>query len=340
MSLSEKIAELKQNLLTSINSLKTILQEKGVTVSDDDTLTTLIQKVETIQVGVGDEEIDQLILDYGYGNSMSLLEDVPSKALQLAKDALATSYSVTSTLDKGYTTVMDNADKAAIIALPDLNSYNNTSVKLLDCKNLKYIPPIDLSKVNSLFKFVGGCRSLEELNIINFDFSQLSMNGSPYYSAFNSCWKLKKITGLNGVPPVGSAVGAMWAGDYVLDIPYIDTRNCTDMDQYFPKGSQATQETFPPVNFEGVTKDQIMLTQNETEYHRIFAKNMSFEGTIYKDIKMYSHSLTRESYIDLFEHLADYSSGEAHNCIIGSTALGKLTDEDKAIAINKNWTLS
>lgn len=338
MSLSEKIAELKQNLLTSINSLKTILQEKGVTVSDDDTLTILIQKVDTIQAGVGDEEINQLILDYGYGNSMSLLEDVPSKTLQLAKDALATSYSVTSTIDKGYTNIADYTNRQAIIALPDLNSYNG-NIKIGSCPNLKYIPTLDCSHTTTLFKFIGGNSNLEEVNLINFDFSQLSTSGNTFYIAFSGCPKLKKITGLNGVPPV-VAIGALWAGDYILDIPYIDTHNSTDMDQYFPKGSQATQETFPPVNFEGVTKDQIMLTQNETEFHRIFAKNMSFEGTIYKDIKLYSRSLTRESYLNLFEHLADYSDGEAHNCIIGNTALGKLTDEDKAIATNKNWTLS
>lgn len=339
MSLSEKIAELKQNLLTSINSLKTILQEKGVTVSDNDTLTTLIQKVDTIQAGIGDEEINQLILDYGYGNSVSLLEDVPSKTLQLAKDALAASYSVTSTLDKGYTNIRTNNNKWAIIAMPDLNSYNNTSIMFGECRNLKYIPTIDCTNVNTLFWGFGDCKSLEEIHLVNFDFANIKENDNNLYRAFLGCENLKTITGLNGVPGKIS-MDSMWSGCYKLDIPYIDTHNSTKLNGYFPRGIQSTQKTFPEIDLSGVTNDLIDFSANLTEVHRICAENMTFAGTIYKNIRLLSYTLTRETYLNLFEHLADYSSGEAHTCNIGSTALGKLTDEDKAIAINKNWTLS
>ena len=52
-------------------------------------------------------------------------------------------------------------------------------------------------------------------------------------------------------------------------------------------------------------------------------------------------SLTVDSLLSLFNALKDYSSeGGTYTCTIGSTNLAKLTDEQKAIATNKGWTLA
>lgn len=52
------------------------------------------------------------------------------------------------------------------------------------------------------------------------------------------------------------------------------------------------------------------------------------------------NGLSREVLVDILNNLADLTGETSLNLIMGSTLLGKLTDADKAIATQKNWTLS
>jgi hypothetical protein len=53
-----------------------------------------------------------------------------------------------------------------------------------------------------------------------------------------------------------------------------------------------------------------------------------------------SYYLEHDSIVNMLENLADLTGSTAKTSSIGSTNLAKLTDEEKAIATNKNWTLS
>lgn len=53
-----------------------------------------------------------------------------------------------------------------------------------------------------------------------------------------------------------------------------------------------------------------------------------------------SSKLTTDSMIAMFNNLKDLTGETAKTLTLGSTNLAKLTDEQKAIAINKNWTLA
>ena len=50
--------------------------------------------------------------------------------------------------------------------------------------------------------------------------------------------------------------------------------------------------------------------------------------------------LTVDSMVGIFNNLKDLTGETAKTLTLGSTNLAKLTDEQKAIAINKNWTLA
>lgn len=50
--------------------------------------------------------------------------------------------------------------------------------------------------------------------------------------------------------------------------------------------------------------------------------------------------LEHDSIVNMFENLADLTGQSAKIIYLGSTNLAKLTDEEKEIATNKNWTLS
>lgn len=74
-------------------------------------------------------------------------------------------------------------------------------------------------------------------------------------------------------------------------------------------------------------------------------KNLTFENTTITNMtnntRIDQSSLTVDSLLSLFNALKDYSiEGGTYTCTIGSTNLAKLTDEQKAIATNKGWTLA
>ena len=52
----------------------------------------------------------------------------------------------------------------------------------------------------------------------------------------------------------------------------------------------------------------------------------------------YSTKMTREALVEVLNNLARVNG--TFTCTIGETNLAKLTDEDKAIATNKGWTLA
>ena len=51
-------------------------------------------------------------------------------------------------------------------------------------------------------------------------------------------------------------------------------------------------------------------------------------------------NLTVDSMVGIFNNLKDLTGETAKTLTLGSTNLAKLTDEQKAIATNKNWTLA
>lgn len=68
-------------------------------------------------------------------------------------------------------------------------------------------------------------------------------------------------------------------------------------------------------------------------------QNVRFSGTINVDIYMNGcPKLTVDSLLSLLNALADGVTDKT--CKIGSTYLAKLTEEQKAIAIDKGWTLA
>lgn len=73
-------------------------------------------------------------------------------------------------------------------------------------------------------------------------------------------------------------------------------------------------------------------------------ENITFEGEIRGNLYLrWSSQLTHDSLMSIINHLKDYAlnnDNATHQLNLGSTNLAKLTDEEKAIATNRGWTLS
>ena len=71
-------------------------------------------------------------------------------------------------------------------------------------------------------------------------------------------------------------------------------------------------------------------------------ENITFEGTIGNSMVLTNKKLSVNSLLNMIEHLQDLNKVGKPTCTltIGSTNLEKLTDEEKAIATQKGWTLA
>lgn len=316
-SISDKIALLKANIASAISALRENLTGKGVAVEDNETLTTLVGKVNDIQQG---GSIDALMEQCGYAASIPNLKSMILDSYEKTKDI--TAYNGLPYPD--YT----------MMFAPEIETPPVTQFGFREQFDLVAIPEIDCTNVESLFYAFSDCRSLREINFKNLDLGKL-WRGNACDNTFYHCFSLRKITGLNGV--ISSTAHLSFADCWHLDMPYIDTSKFVNIDYYFPRDGGATQETFPEVNLSSIPEDKVTIWGESN--HKIMAKNMSFAGIIKCNLRMYGDNYTRETMLNLFEHLYDYTGGTTHTIEIGSVSLARLSDDDKAIAINKNWTL-
>ena len=110
-----------------------------------------------------------------------------------------------------------------------------------------------------------------------------------------------------------------------------DTANVTDMSNMFNGCSKL--ETVPQFDTANVTNMNFMLD-------RCYALEAIHMININANVDIHwSTELTREALLEIIGNLKAQTS-ETKTLTIGSTNLAKLTEEDKAIATNKGWTLA
>lgn len=268
--------------------------------------------------GTGKGEIDTLMEQCGYAASIPNLKNMILDSYEKTKDM--TAYSG-----------LPNPDYSMMFA-PEIENPPITAFSFRGQFDLVAIPEIDCTNVTSLFYAFADCLSLREIHFKNLDVGRFWL-GNAFSKFLVNCRSLKKITGFNGITSISMEFADCWS----LDVPYVDTSRMTIMSYYFPRGSGAMQETFPEIDLSSVPEESITIW-GENNY-KIMARNMSFAGVIKCHLRMIGDNYTRETMLNLFEHLYDYTGGTTHNIEIGSVSLARLSDEDKAIAINKNWTL-
>ena len=192
-------------------------------------------------------------------------------------------------------------------SVDDLIKYNDTSnvtkmtYMFSDCSNLTTIPQLDTSKVTSMYATFSNCTSLT--TIPQLDTSKVTS----MYAMFRNCTSLTAI-------------------------PQLDTSKVTDMSATFNNCTSLT--TIPQLDTSKVT-DMSDMFYNCISLTKISMLNINARLDISDCTKM-----TREAIVEVLNNLKDLTGLISKTLTLGSTLLGKLTDEDKAIATNKNWTLA
>ena len=113
-------------------------------------------------------------------------------------------------------------------------------------------------------------------------------------------------------------------------IPTLDTSNVTDMNGMFANCSRLT--SVGQLDASKCTYFDNMFS-NCSKLEQIHMTGMKVSFDIH-----YSTLFTREALVEILNNLATVTNTQT--LTMGSTNLSKLTDEDKAIATNKGWTLA
>ena len=146
---------------------------------------------------------------------------------------------------------------------------------------------------------------------------------------FSYCYELNNIPLLETSNVTNMSY--MFSDCYKLStIPKLDTHNVTNMRGMFSYCNSLT--SIPQLDTSSATNMSYMFNgcSKLTEIH-ITGMKVSFNITS-------STLFTREALVEILNNLATITTTE--KLTMGSTNLAKLTDEDKAIATNKGWTLA
>ena len=116
-------------------------------------------------------------------------------------------------------------------------------------------------------------------------------------------------------------------------IPLLDTSNVTNMESMFQSCYNLT--SIPQLDTSNVTNMNSMFS-NCSRLEEIHMINMKVSFNISSSTKF-----TRESLLEIINNCYDLTTlNKTATLTMGSTNLAKLTDEDKAIATAKGWTLN
>jgi len=188
--------------------------------------------------------------------------------------------------------------------VPELDTRNVTSMNSIftNCYSLRSVSNLDTSNITDMSSMFSGCYALKK--VPNLD----TANVTNMSNMFSSCYSLENVPNLDSSNV--TSMSNIFSSCYSLkNIPNLDTTNVTSMSNIF-SGCHLL------IDIKGITK--IGLT-------------MSFSSSLL---------LNHKSLLKILNALIDLTGNDTQKLTLGSKNLVKLTDEEKAIATEKNWTLA
>ena len=206
----------------------------------------------------------------------------------------------------------------------DTANVTNMISMFSSCYNLTTIPQFDTSKVTNMSSMFFSCGKLTTVPL--FDTS----NVTNMSSMFANCSKLTTVH-LFDTSKVTNMYSMFSSCSSLTTVPQFDTSNVTGMNYMFQDCSKLT--VIPQFDTSNVTSMNYMFNYCSSlkEIHMI---NINASLNISDSTKF-----TREALLEIIGNLKAQTSG-TKTLTMGATNLAKLTDEDKAIATNKGWTLA
>lgn len=209
--------------------------------------------------------------------------------------------------------------------ISNLDTSNVTNMKYMFqyCSKLTAIPQLDTSNVTDMGSMFSNCENLTTIPLLN------TSNVTNMDSTFYRCINLTTVPLFNTSNVTN--MGNMFYGCTKLTtIPLLNTNNVTAMNKMFTYCENLT--TIPQLNTSKVTNMSNMF-QYCSKLKSILMYGMKTSFNISA-----STQFEREDLVTILNNLGKPTSSQT--LTMGSTNLAKLTDEDKAIATGKGWTLA
>lgn len=144
-------------------------------------------------------------------------------------------------------------------------------------------------------------------------------------TSFDGCWQYDDTANVTNMASMFRSCSNL------TTVPLFDTSKVTSINYMFSGCSNLT--TVPQFDTSNVN-DMTCIFENCNNLKEIHMININANLRI-----NYSTKFTREALLEIIGNLKAQTSGNK-TLTMGSTNLAKLTDEDKAIATNKGWTLA
>ena len=226
----------------------------------------------------------------------------------------------------------------SLTSIPQMDTSNVTNMRSMfdNCSSLTSIPQLDTSKVTNMMEMFRYCTSLT--SIPQMDTSNVTdmngMNGMFYY-----CESLTSIPQMD-TSNVNDMSYMFYYCESLTSIPQMDTSSVQDMRYIFHECKSLT--SIPLLDCGSVTNTSAPFGWGSLN------KLTDLGG--FKDLKVSWSSnfldrvpnATVESLMNVINNLYDLTANglSGKTLKFGTTNLNKLTDEQKAVAINKGWTLT
>ena len=229
----------------------------------------------------------------------------------------------------------------------DTENVTTMNSMFYNCYNLTTIPQFNTDKVTNMNSMFYNCNKLTTIPLLN------TSNVTDTSVMFYNCSSLTTVPQLD-TSKVTAMSSMFYNCNKLVTIPLLNTSNVTRGYQMFYNCSSLT--TVPQLNTSKVTNMSSMFYNcnnlqtvpafdctNVTNMNNIFARCSSLKSILMTNIGealniAASTLFERSDLLTILNNLKTVTSTKV--LTMGATNLAKLTDEDKAIATNKGWTLA
>jgi len=191
-----------------------------------------------------------------------------------------------------------------------------------DCSALQVVPLYDTAAVTTMVSLFAGCRALETIPAFN------TAAVTTMASMFEGCWALERLPSLNtaSLQDMSGMFSSCWG---LPVLPLLNTAAVTTLQNTF-SGCYALLH-LPALNVAAVES-----------YENAFSNCVVLAAAplqgIRRDLSLWGCALDRSALLQLFSGLAEVSEGQSLD-ISSNPGLAQLSEEDRAIATAKGWTL-
>ena len=221
-------------------------------------------------------------------------------------------------------------DCSALESIPNginLKPYYTIERMFYECTNLTEIPYFDTSKVYSFYEAFNGCSSLVEFPLI--DTSKVT----DFTGAWSQCSSLTSFPLLD--LSSGTNFSSAWSNcNKLTEFPQLDLSSGTDF--YLAWSNCYKLTSIPQLDLSSGTN-----FYNAWNYCHSLTTLGGF-GAIKQSIDLHYCPLTIDSIMNVINQAADLAALgiTGRTMTLGSDNLAKLSDEQKAVATSKGWTLA